>query len=275
MPETPFQFRHQGQVAGLRTAAASPEPTEVTLAVEPEGPRRSGRGTWGWLAVLCVLVVVAVSWWVGIDARSLNPAEISLAVDRVLAPGETTSAASRVSEGGAGAATAGDGRSYQSSSVQVSAEPVLRTAETAGRARQVVAPSHGPSASPSRSRSIEKPLPAKPRDVRFDLSIVKVRYLDGRLAPTVITALSPALPAIRSCIAPILHGQPELKGTVTATISARDGRISAVNVESEIRHTRLRFCFREALMSRPVSAGAEEPSFDARVEFFVLPRVTR
>lgn len=272
MPETPFQFRHQGQVAGLRTAAAS---TEFTSAVEPEGPRRSRRGAWGWLAVPCIFVVLAASWWVGIDARSINPAEISLAVDSVPAPGETTSLARRTSEGGAGPTTAGDG-SYQSSSVQVIAEPVLRTAETAGRAQQVVvAPSHGLSASASRSRSIAKPLPAKPRDVRFDLSIVKVRYLDGRLAPTVVTALSPALPTIRSCIAPILHGQPELKGTVTATISARDGRISAVNVESGIRHTRLRFCFRQALMSRPVSGGAEEPSFDARVEFFVLPRVTR
>jgi|JI6StandDraft_1071083.scaffolds.fasta_scaffold00369_11 hypothetical protein len=273
MPETPFQFRYQGQVAGLRTAAASTELAEVTPAVEPEGPRRSRRGAWGWLAVLCVLVVVAASWWAGIDARSIHPAEISLAVDRVPAPGETTSAASRVSEGGAGAATAGDGRSYQSSRVQVMVDPVLRTAETAARAQQVVAPSHGPSASASRSRAAEKPLPAKPRDVRFDLSIVKVRYLDGRLAPTVITALSAALPAIRSCITPILQVQPDLRGTVTATVSARDGKISAVNVESGIRHTSLRFCFRQALMSRPVSAGAEEPAFDARVEFFLLPRV--
>lgn len=272
MPETPFQFRHQGQVAGLRTAAAS---TEVTPAVESEGPRRLRRGAWGWLTVPCILVVVAASWWVGIDARSINPVEISLAVDSVPAPGEATSAASRMSEGGAGAPTAGDGRSYQSSRVQVMDDQVLRTAETAGRAQQVVAPSQGPSTSASRSLSREKPLPAKPRDVRFDLSIVKVRYLDGRLAPTVITALSAALPAIRSCIAPILQGQPDLRGTVTATVSARDGRISAVNVESGIRHTRLRFCFRQALISRPVSVGAEEPAFDARVEFFLLPRVTR
>lgn len=115
----------------------------------------------------------------------------------------------------------------------------------------------------------------KPRDIQFDLSIVKVRYLDGRLAPTVVTVLSSALPTLRSCIAPILQAQPGLGGTVTVTISARDGKISAVNVESRIRHTRLRFCFRQALMAQPVSAEAMEPLFDARVEFFVLPRRTR
>jgi len=69
--------------------------------------------------------------------------------------------------------------------------------------------------------------------------------------------------------------QPGLGGTVTVTISARDGKISAVNVESRIRHTRLRFCFRQALMAQPVSAEAMEPLFDARVEFFVRPRRTR
>lgn len=275
MPETPFQFRHQGQVAGLRTEVTPVEFGKLTPVAKSEAPQRSRRGAWGWLAVPFVLIAVAVPWWVVIDAHSIAPVEISLAVDSVPASGEIMSAASRTSEGSASAAVAGDGRSYQSSNVQVMVEPVLRTAETVGGAQQVVAPAARPSARASRSRSIENSSPARPRDVQFDLSIVKVRYLDGRLAPTVITALSPALQAIRSCIAPILQTQPELRGTVTATISARDGRISAVNVESGIRHTRLRFCFRQALMSRPVSDRAAEPSFDARVEFFVLPRVTR
>lgn len=275
MPETPFQFRHQGQVAGLRIEVNPAEFGRPTPAAESEAPPRSRRGSWGWLAVPCVLIAVAVPWWIVIDARSVAPVEISLAVGSVPASGERVSAVSRTSEGGASAAVAGDGRSYQSTNVQVMVEPVLRTAETGSGAQSVVAAASGPPPSASRSRSREDAWPATPRDVRFDLSIVKVRYLDGRLAPTVIAALAPALPAIRSCIAPILQGQPELRGDVTATISARDGKISAVNVESGIRHTRLRFCFRQALMSRPVGAGAAEPSFDARVEFFVLPRVRR
>jgi hypothetical protein len=157
----------------------------------------------------------------------------------------------------------------------VIAEPVLRTAETAGRAQQVVAPSHGP-VSKRESLALDSEAVASKAAGRPVRPLDREGPLSGWTAGSHGDhgALS-GIAAIRSCIAPILHGQPELKGTVTATISARDGRISAVNVESGIRHTRLRFCFRQALMSRPVSGGAEEPSFDARVEFFVLPRVTR
>lgn len=270
MPETPFQFRHEGEVAGLRSAATSVEYREHAPEAKLEALPRPHRHTWGWLAVPCVSVVVAVPWLFGIDVLNSGSAEISLPAP---GPGDSTSVV-----GGASAAIVGeDGedRRPPPSSVQVRGESVLSTAAPLGGTQRAVTPASGATVSRGRSRPRATPLPEQPRPIQFDLSIVKVRYLDGRLAPAVITALSSALPAIRSCVAPILSGQPELRGTVTATISARDGRISAVNVESGIRHTRLRFCFRQALMSRAVSNTDAEPAFDARVELFVLPRVSR
>ena len=273
MPETPFQFRHQGQLAGLRTAVTPVEPQEPSPAATWDAPPRPRRRAWRWLAVPCVVLVAAVPWLSGIDARSVGPVEISFPVSSMPGLGDDGRAQSSASvAAGADAVIAGDGPSPRPSSDRV--EPVLQAAAPASEAQRTVTPASRSPVSAGRSR-LATSSPAKPRDVQIDLSIVKVRYSDGRLAPTVITALTPALPAIRNCLAPILRGQPELKGTVIATISARDGKISAVNVESGIRHTRLRFCFRQALMSRPVSVGAVEPAFDARVEFFVLPRVIR
>jgi len=274
MPETPFQFRHEGQVAGLRSAATPVEYREHTPEAKLEAPPRPRRRTWSWLAVPCVSVVVAVSWLFGIDALSIGSAEISLPAAAVLGPGDSTSV---VKERANTAIVPEDGedRRPAPSSAQVGVESVLSTAAPPGGAQRAVTHAPRPTVSPGRSRPRATPLPEKPGPIQFDLSIVKVRYLDGRLAPSVIAVLSPAIPAIRSCIGPILQLQPDLKGTVTATVSARDGKVSAVNVESGIRHTRLRFCFRQALMSRAVSNTDAEPSFDARVEFFVLPRVSR
>lgn len=273
MTETPFQFRHQGQLAGLRTAVTPVEPLEPAPVATWDVPPRPRRRAWGWLAVPCVVLAAAVPWLSAIDARNVGTAEISSPVSSMPGPGDDGRAQSSASvAGGADAVIAGDGPSPPPSSDPV--ERVLQAVAPASAARRAVTRASRSPAGAGRSRPAISS-PAKPRDVRIDLSIVKVRYLDGGLAPTVITALTPALPAIRSCLAPILRGQPELKGTVIATISARDGKISAVNVESGIRHTRLRFCFRQALMSRPVSVGASESAFDARVEFFVLPRVIR
>lgn len=244
-------------------------PTDGTPGV----PMRPRLRAWVWLAVPCVTLAVVVPWLIGIDARGFGWAEISLPASSVSVVEDGVGFVNSVSgEDGAGATIAGAVRSQQPASVQVVVEPVMPTAQPAGAAQRVETRASREPAGARRSRTMVTPLPGGPPSIEIDLSLVKVRYLDGGLAPTVIRGLAPTLPAIRSCITPIVQRQPELRGTVTTTISAREGRISAVDVKSDIRHTRLRFCFRQALMGRSVP---EEPSFDARVEFFVLPRVIR
>lgn len=109
---------------------------------------------------------------------------------------------------------------------------------------------------------------APPTAVVARLSLGRIDTSDREHAANLRVAVDAVLEPVRSCCESLMQEQADLKGTVSAAVSIRDARVTAVNIDSALRDTRLRMCFRKRLMGLAV-AGAEAP-FDARLEFFLV-----
>lgn len=235
MSETPLQFRHHGLVAGLRQVEG---PMARTGSV---APRRRGTPL-GWVGVPFMSAAAAALWWVGqqlpISEASFS-AEISPVVEVVPEPANVP---------------------------EVDAPPVAQSPPVPTPPVEVRLPPLTPKARPHASRTSAPP----PRLVA-ELSLVRVGGVNQSQVPRVRQQIGRHLEGLRACSEGVMQRSP-VKGAIDVRITVRDGRISAVVVDSDIHDTALRWCFRERLMGLPIAQDPPAVAFEARLEFFLLSR---
>lgn len=117
-------------------------------------------------------------------------------------------------------------------------------------------------------RSTQQPL--LPPDAQ--LSLVRVSDVESALVPVIRDAVGRHLSALRACCESVLRSAP-VKGTIVAELTVRDSAVTAISVDSAIRDTSLRWCFRRYLMGARMPATSR--AFDVRLEFFLTPRARR
>ncbi len=130
-----------------------------------------------------------------------------------------------------------------------------------------------PTASPlpvRKRRAHADTAPAPPAVVVARVTLGRIDTPDREGAANLRSAVVAALEPVRSCCEALMQTRSDLKGTVFADVSVRDGHITFVNVESAIRDTHLRLCFRKGLMTLAIE-GASSP-LDARLHFLLVPR---
>lgn len=268
MLETPLtgrQFHHHGLAAGPRELVGIPEqghrvgprelgpglvleeerrvgPREFGVMAE-EGPRAVPRGrrrAWGWFGAIGAGCCVGVLWWIGgqypVFGNGMEN-EISPAVE-VVEPVEVVEAA-----------VVEPAVAVEAPMVSVPAEPV-----------EVSKPRRRGAGKRSEVRS----------PVTAQLSLVQVTGVEQTLIPGIRAAVGQRLGVLRACCEDVMRGSA-VKGEVVAMITAREGRVTAIDVVSASRDTALRWCFRKHLMGARMQGVGR--GFDARVEFFLTPRV--
>ncbi|MBL9102322.1 MAG: hypothetical protein JNL82_15260 [Myxococcales bacterium] len=118
-------------------------------------------------------------------------------------------------------------------------------------------------------RAAAKPPPPSP-DVVPQISLVRASGATQAQVEPIRRAVHGALDKLAACCRPLVQRDRTLKGTISLAFTAREGRVSALTVNSTIRDPSLRWCFRKALMGLPLAAANE--AFDGHLEFFVVPR---
>lgn len=239
MSETPLQFRYQGSVAKLRVDAARLAAPPLPVARVP----RRGRRTWGWLVVASLGLAGVLVWNLGIQLPARGPETVEISSPSMVLAEPTAP--------------------------EITAAP--RPAVVSAPSREVVPETSSPSQAPPRRRPPRVAATvAPPSGVVARLSLGRIETPDREHAARLRIAASAVLEPIRNCCEDLMQNNAELKGTIAATVAVREGRVTSVNVESAVRNTRLRMCFREGLIGLAVQSASSP--FDARLEFFLVPR---
>lgn len=237
MSETPLSFRHHGLAAGLR------EPGVASLAAVGGVPRR-WRRAWGWLGVAAMGGAACLWWRYGgqYPARSgdIDP-EISPEVDVAIKVPEVLEV------------------------VEVVAPPVR--IEPAAPVVSVMLEAAKPVSKVPQRETWRPKVATVSSPPMAELSLVQVNGVDEALVSEIRTAVMRRHRVLRACCENVMRTEV-VKGEVVARVAVRAGRVSAIDVGSTSQSARLRWCFRKELMSLAVGGG----DFDARLEFFLLPR---
>ena len=238
MSETPLQFRYQGRAAELRAdavAAAVPRPTAIPSS---QGRRR----TWVWLGVPCLSLVGVMLGKTGVESPVYNLETVEISPPSVPLPAQTV-------------------LEVAVSHTEPAPAPNVESVREPPTASQV----------PVRKRRARADTaPAPPAAVVARVTLGRIDTPDREGAANLRRAVVAALESVRSCCEALMQTRTDLKGTVFADVSVRDGHIAFVNVESAIRDTHLRLCFRKGLMTLAVE-GASSP-IDARLHFLLVPQ---
>lgn len=242
MLETPLQFQHHGEVAGLRPA---PLPVVSPWVVEAGVPAKRRRSPWVWLGV-GGMAAAATLWWFFPE----NP----VVYEEATVPGVEISPTIEVPK------TAPSGTAVPTPEIVVAPPPAVHgTTEPSVRRAARTKPGGGS-------------LPAASIPVVPQISLVRTGDATPEQAGAIRRAVHGIQGALRTCSAPLMQRDRTLKGTLRVQYTVREGRISALTVGSPIRDPSLRWCFRKSLMG--LSIAGTTPTFEGSLEFFVVPRTT-
>ena len=236
--ETPLQFRYQGRAAELRAdavAAAVPRPTAIPSS---QGRRR----TWVWLGVPSLGLAGVMLGKISVESPAHNLETVEISPPSAPLPAQTVP-------------------EIAVPRTEPAPAPNVESVRETPTASQVPV---------SKRRARADTAPAPPAAVVARVTLGRIDTPDREGAANLRSAVVAALEPVRSCCEALMQTRTDLKGTVFADVSVRDGHITFVNVDSAIRDTRLRLCFRKALMTLAVE-GASSP-LDARLDFLLVPQ---